>query len=354
MKGSVPMPKIDVTPELAEALRTLRVENKVSARALADHLSKSPSYISKLEKVAIKSIAREELDKIIQFITADKSSFFDQIAEFFKICSFRFDLEKVNAQVWYSNYSTVYCQIPIPMELVDEINTLLSENKISREELCRRINSNELLRNEDGEFRCNYEQYPKNEWFQRDPNVENSLELFLNMPIEKIAGILDKKVRTTSYVFLQAIVVYTLKIIDYSDQVYISDAKQKPLYQAAQVLLSNYKVYSMAEKYSHLNEPSKLNIHDQRSQMEIYNLTTRLKFISNYDVQYTNEIFSRFSKNLDWDESFILSLMALPFHNMGTISFAAKKELIRKIKALIDEVIEQPKEEHKYDRYEFE
>ena len=43
------MPRAVVTPELTEILRSIRLQNKIQAKLLAEHIGKSPAYISKLE-----------------------------------------------------------------------------------------------------------------------------------------------------------------------------------------------------------------------------------------------------------------------------------------------------------------
>ena len=43
------MPRAIVTPELAETLRGIRLQNKIQAKNLAAHIGKSPAFISKLE-----------------------------------------------------------------------------------------------------------------------------------------------------------------------------------------------------------------------------------------------------------------------------------------------------------------
>ena len=50
------MPRFDVTQPLAETIKTIRIQNKISSKDLAKKIGKSPSYLSKLEKAEIKSI----------------------------------------------------------------------------------------------------------------------------------------------------------------------------------------------------------------------------------------------------------------------------------------------------------
>ena len=347
------MSRVEVTPVLAESIRTLRLDNKVPATSLAKHLGKSPSYISKLENGTIKSIARSELDEMIRFIVGDKPEFADQVDDILKASSYRYSDDELKEQAWFCNYSEVYCHVPIPLELVDEINRMMHEYGISREYLLERINSNEFLCSPTGTLTCDYSKYPHNEWFVRDPASDDPLEIFLQIELDELTNILEKKARSTRYIFLEAVVVYILKIKDFQEQIYIGDDNAKQLFAAAKALLNSYKFYSLSDKVKYFREPAKLSIHDQRAQEEIAEVIARLQHLSNIDVQYTNEKFDLFNQNLEWDDSFMLFLMAMPFNKLGSISYATKKELLAGIKELIQEAIQTPAERKKLDRYEF-
>ena len=62
------MPRAIVTPELAETLRGIRLQNKIQAKSLAAYIGKSPAFISKLESGNIQTIDTKELYSILQFI----------------------------------------------------------------------------------------------------------------------------------------------------------------------------------------------------------------------------------------------------------------------------------------------
>lgn len=62
------MARYDVTPELASIIKSTRIVNNVTAKSVAEHIGKSQSYISKLEKGGIKSIEENELISIFKFI----------------------------------------------------------------------------------------------------------------------------------------------------------------------------------------------------------------------------------------------------------------------------------------------
>lgn len=345
------MSRIDVTVELVNTIRSLRMENKVAAKDLAAYLGKSPSYISKFENGQIKTISREDLDKIFRFIISDETAFDEKVNQILGASVKRYDKKEIENQIWFYNYSTVYCKRPVPEELIDEINRIMEQHSVSREYLLKRINANEFLRNEYGEFRSGNENFPRNEWFVRNPEEDSGLEIIIDLSLERLNRIMDKQEKSTKYVFIQAIVLYLLKIIQYNEIVYLPKDDTVKLYADTKELLSKYRFYSLSEREEHRSNPDELNIHDRRAREEVRQLFSRLQFISNLDVEYTNDVFSSFSKNIDWNKSFMLSLVALPFHRIGDTSYAETKELFGKIKKLLEETLERPHEQQSLDKY---
>ena len=48
------MPKIVVTDKLADTIKMMRMQNGIKSKDLAEHLGKTPGYVSKLEKQEVK------------------------------------------------------------------------------------------------------------------------------------------------------------------------------------------------------------------------------------------------------------------------------------------------------------
>lgn len=69
------MGKFSVTPELAEIIKTTRIQNNVTAKDIAKHIGKSQAYMSKLEKAEIKTIEESNLTEIFRFIYGKKKAF---------------------------------------------------------------------------------------------------------------------------------------------------------------------------------------------------------------------------------------------------------------------------------------
>ena len=114
------MPRYEVTPGLAETLRSIRLQNKIQANKLAVHIGKSPAYISKLENGSIQTITPDELSKILRFISGEAHS--TELAEqIYASLKLKYSAKEIEEQLWFTNYDTVECRIPLPPALIEDL-----------------------------------------------------------------------------------------------------------------------------------------------------------------------------------------------------------------------------------------
>ena len=200
------MAKYTVTTELSETIRSVRMQNHVSAKSVAEHIGKSQSYISKLEKGDIKSIQEDELTEIFRFIFGnerDLQVFLDSaLGRILETLELRYSDDEIKEQVWFDNYDTVLRLIPIPAELIDCLNLRIESLGVTIDELCSRINANEGISPKV----INTDKYPFNEWL---PFVEDHKIAFrfikMRVTVQEITEILEKRVRSANYVSLLAL-----------------------------------------------------------------------------------------------------------------------------------------------------
>jgi transcriptional regulator with XRE-family HTH domain len=346
------MPKIKVTNELASVIRNLRLENKVTAKALSEHIGMSQSYISKFEKGNISTIKKELLDEIVNFIISNRSVYLDRIDEILKTASFYYTTKELERQLWFENFSMVFSAIPIPKGLVDDINSKMQEHSITRETLRNRINSNEFILDENGNPHPDNDKYPRNEWFQREGSNGNEHEIIMDISIEKINSILDSKQTKTRFVFLLAIVLYLLKMIKFKECVVIPIEDKAQLCDEAYQYLYGYNFYPLSEKYRRLQSSQQLSIQDQSNQEEIAKVTGFFHVWSDYDVQHANNVLSTFSKNLTWDSAFMEKIISLPFNEIAEASYTFKKKLLDEIAQQVSVAIDTPEKEKSLEQYD--
>ena len=207
------MAKYDVTSELASVIKSTRIANNVTAKSIAEHVGKSQSYISKLEKGDIKSIEQSELISIFRFILGSEEAFQDflnkSLSKIISSVALRYNDDEINEQFWYLNFDQVLRLIPIPEKMIDDLSEKIKDNNISIEYLCERINGNESISPEVADL----DSYPYNTWF---PLVEDgeikSRSIKMKVSKSEIYDILNKDKLSTNYVTMLSIVYYIIII----------------------------------------------------------------------------------------------------------------------------------------------
>ena len=115
------MPKTPVTLELAATLKTVRTEKGIQAQTLAEHIGKSNAYITKLEKAELKFIDNDLLDQIFAFIMGDDTDSDIIAKKTQELTKQNLSDEKIDDQLWFVNFDTVYRRLPIPEKLIQFI-----------------------------------------------------------------------------------------------------------------------------------------------------------------------------------------------------------------------------------------
>lgn len=354
------MAKYDVTPELAETIKSVRIQNHVTAKSVAEHIGKSQSYMSKLEKGDIKSIQEEELTRIFRFVFGSDKGFQDflnsALGKIFETLELRFTDEEIAEQLWFDNYDTVLRLIPVPDELVNCLNARLRSIRLSIDELCARINANEGISPKV----VNTDRYPFNEW---QPFVVNHKIEFtfikMRVAVSDITNILERKTLTANYVTVLAIAYYIIKTEKYGSIVQISEDDDLTVMREAQDCLSSYRFYSIAVKnrlsrQAHSNDERNelLSSFDRENISLVNEVLKYIKLLSEIDIANTNKQLTGFVNNLKWDGGFMMRLLSIPFADMDNVSFTIKKQVLSEISDVVMKFKELPAEQKKIETYD--
>ena len=338
------MPKIIVTDRLADTLKMLRMQNGIKSKDLAKHLGKTPGYVSKLEKQEVKNIEIETVESIFSFILgADykKTEIWEQIYASLQI---KYSKAKIEEEIWFANFDTVYRYIPVPDSIVDFINQKISELNINRDLLLKRINANEALCEEE----INNSKRKCNIWY---PSIvgEGSY-IKIDMSQQMLSNILDKKMLSCPYVFVFCILYYVLKIEKYGDTVTIDVSHTQQLYQKTTTILNDHKFYSIIERdnimrcaQSQEELQELLSSFDNDNVKLIGEILGRLKFASDLDIRRTNERLSSFLENLKADVWFTLKTISLDYHQLESIDTSQRKEFLKDVELLIQKYTDKQK-----------
>ena len=348
------MSRAIVTIELAETLRNIRLHNKIQAKTLAQHLGKSPAYISKLERGNIQTIDNRELYSILEFIGSSGDDSPELAEQIYASLKFKYSTKEIEEQLWFLNYDTVERQIPIPESLVDEINRHIESANISHQFLITRINANEALSPEE----LDDDNIPYNQWYHQSDMGANAQKIKINLSESQMDRILEKKLDVSPYVFVFCILFYVLKIEQYDDKVVLSDDENTDLMKKTTNILTEHKFFSIAEKNALIAEKqSKEEVLEllssfDKSNIEIVNdIVSRFGFASEYNIKTTNEQLKKLNQNMNWDLGFMLRIMSLDFTLLKKSSVSNKKNLIAAIEQLLTEYSEIPDSQNRIESY---
>lgn len=355
------MPKFDVTPELATTIKTVRIQNHITSKSVAEHIGKSQSYMSKLEKGDIKSIEESELTSILKFIFSNNSDDFQDflnstLGKILDTLEVRFSNEEISNQLWFDNYDKIRRLIPIPEALIDELTAQMNLLGLSPEKLCLRINSNEGLL----EKITNLDQYPFNEWQARVVNHKIDFYFIkMKVDLDRIKKILEKKTISANYATILSIAYYVLKTKDFEEKTIISDAEDRGLMRKAKEFLISHKFFSLTDKrvmrnkaQSESERDALLSSFDKENSEIINELLEGLQVFSELDIARVNESLKTFVENLKWDGSFIMKLINIPFYKMDKASFTIKKEMLKEVQATFEKYQDIPQEQMRIEVYD--
>ncbi len=331
------MPKIVVTDRLADTIKMLRMQNGIKSKDLAEHLGKTPGYVSKLEKQEIKSIELETVESVFSFILGDdykKTEIWEQIYASLQI---KYSKAEIDEEIWFANFDTVYRYVPIPESLVDYLNEKITSLNISRELLLQRINANEALSEEE----INDNSLKPNTWYPSISGKGSSIKIFMS---EKLFNsILDKELLSSPYVFVFCILYYLIKIERHGEHITIDDQQMRQINREVTSILNSHKFYSIVERDNIVSgAQSREEIHNLLSSFDndnsklISEILSELKFASELDIRTTNDRLTSFLRNLSNNTWFTLKIISLDYHLLETVDLAQRKEFIRDIKTLIE------------------
>lgn len=350
------MRKIKLTPELGAKLKEFRIQYKIKSKDLADYIAKSPAYITKLEKGEILQITREELVTITNFITNSSDGydvFFEKVTE-------NVDFKSLENDLFFMNFDMVERKVPIPKELIDFIIKKINNLKINVETLTNYINQNEDLGNTFlSDHKINNEDIEVNVWYpyyEADSIDRQRRFIVINYPEGRINDLISYKIKKCEYLFVFVIIYHLLKYESKYKGYELNEKHLNKLSDETDRILSSYKFYSLSVKSkmeNQINDTDELN--SLMSNFDIENLKyinkilSNIKFLTDYDVDYTNNKLKQIVDNFEvLDKSFILSFMATNLSPLKDISVSKKKEFIKSVTELVDTILIKEENIEKY------
>lgn len=349
------MAKIPLTIEISEAIRELRLQNKIASKEIAGALGRSASYVSKIENGLIKTISEEELDLILKIIFPNSKAPQERLEKLVEFQIKKYGIDSSEDKAWFYNLDTVYRLIPIPTGLVSEIKNLLSETGISIEQLVARINSNEDISVSERSDPS----LPYNEWVESNDD-DAKLIIRMKLKVDNVADILDGHTEVCNFITMQAIVHYLYKTKLFPDKADLDIKDLVTVQKAWQELLDKHKFYTLSRKekllsQTHSKNQAKniLNEFDFENQEAINTMLQFIKMASDLDVYTTNKALKQFNHNMDWDYNFMLRVIGFDYAAIGECSFSNKLQMLREIRDIISKYKNMPEEQRTLDTYDY-
>ena len=343
--------KFFVTPELAVLLKTLRTQNRVAAKDLANHIDKSYSYISKLESGEVKSINKDDLTQILTYITGGGDFYSEVLPNVYRVLKSFVDKSHMLEQLWLIQYDVMERTVTVSEDMADEIKEIFEALKISPEGFAETINQNA-----DSELP---DTFPANEIIALDNNGVIRLVARMYITKEQIENLLFKKDMRLRYNTLQSILFMLFKM-----QKYPGISTKLPPDEAADVLrtsaaiMEKYDVHSLmgyshlisSEEYTskHRYSVSSFKSIDENTVLEIVEL---LDEASKHAPMNAAVAMETFKKNLGWDVGFMFKIMECKFYSLGYMSYSNKKNMAKEISDILDKYSNLSDFEKKYDTY---
>lgn len=348
------MAKVLIDEKFGELIKVSRLQNNISAKSLAEHIKKSPAYISKLEHGEIKSLKQDTFETIIDFIFKGKTNE-DNLESIYKSLKFKYSDEEIEQNLWFLNFSSTECNIPFGKELVDYINNELTSNHISPDYLLSRINSNESLSYEE----IQNNDLPINRWYNSldsDDPRHHSIKIYLSA--EQLYNILSNRVKKTNYIFMLCIVFYIEKIKRFGEVVHISDHDNTTIMSNTVDILNRFKFYTIIEKNKALSQERAkydineiLNTSDRENVELLAKILGYFKMFSEYDVLLANKYLVQFQDNLESDLGFTIKLISLKYNQLNNLTTSNKKAFINSVNELIEKYSNIPEEKNNIELY---
>lgn len=324
------MPKIKVTPELAQYLKSLRTDNRIASKELALKIEKSPAYITKLEKGEIKNLDFQSLYEILSAIYSNDISkaekewnnIMEKYNDFISV-----GVEEKNRKVAELNFDTVYRKIPLPSKLSDYILEQVESLGMTISDLVQCINSNlpikDIIDNNDV-------QEENNKWFL----FNDEPIIIMNLNADDIDKMLHTEEATVNYVTIESMLL----------NIYILQGKSiDDAHSMAINKMTDFKFYSLREKYRAMSKARSKKERDElmddntiKNNLYVNRILKIVKLVSDYDIKYANAKLERFADNIDFDMGFTFAYLGIDLTPLRNLTVDKRKEFLKEIEKIVE------------------
>lgn len=318
------MPKITVTDELINILKSERKSRNFKSSDLSSKLKKNTSFISMLENGRIEELDLDVFYRIFETLIPDEKNRSEFVNDLLQNLSVKLTDGEIKRQLWMATFDLQYRLIVIPEGIYNFMVEKINEFKlkdITIQNIVDEINLNEGI-DETKTLEENkvYVEYTEDE--------ELSFSIKFKLEQALIDNIIKKKIKKINYVNLLGIVSAMYKLDGYNKDESI---------QLTRELLYKNKFYTLIEKQSIIRHKDNdlLNEHDKEF-MKLKNiLVHHINYLGDKDVEYINEKLTVLCKNLNEEPSLTLAVIGISLVELNELDTNKKKEFINEFKEMI-------------------
>ncbi len=341
------MYKIIVTEELARLLKEKRLQNKITAKNLADEIHINAAHLSKIENGLIKTIDPHIFQKLIKTLFKGLSEE-ETLKSIYNSLEYWYSKDEIDKQLWFLNFDTIKRKIPLLPSLVDFLNKNMKNNYISKDILLMKMNANEALTAKQKSNNA----FEPNRWYLADTKYPYNKIIRIQMTMDQLDEILDGKVDKASFISVFCIAFYINKIMKYKDKIEITKEEYRQLTEDTEKQLSEYDFCTISYRNNKLKEAETekdyqrfLSSYDKENFATVQEILSVFKYASDLDIKLTNQRLKEFLTNLKWDIGFMLKIMSFDY-KINLDSFNKKKEFLIKLEQFIKDYQESIKENY--------
>ncbi len=324
--------KFDVTPELASLLKTMRVHHGVSSKDVAEHLGKSPSYLSKLEGGAVRTIDEDLLKAELSFVCGGADFYDSVLPDVARMLLNTIDADRLIEQVWLLQLDVIERPVAVPEAMASDIKLHFDSMHISGAQVAAHINANL-----DSELT---ESFPANRVVAVDYAGNRRLLVRTDFPVNAIEQVISGGAPKTSF-----IIIYTIVHAMFRMQRFPNVATKLPPDEAISLLnsvsdyLNRWDIHSLVDFARYLTTDDfishQLPLATAQSGV-VERISAQLDEIVSHDSLGAISKLNAFCDTLKWDPAFALKLLGLPFSKLSDLSYANKRKLIEEIESLVE------------------
>lgn len=342
--------KFKVTPELALLLKTLQNQGNSSARDLAAHVSKSPSYISKLENGDVKMIQKDALTQILLYLTESTNFYEEALPKILRTLQSFMDPKQMADQIWLLQYDVMERPVKLPEKLREDIRSKMQKLQLPAELLAEAVNTESepqamFLEAADEVVGYHY----------KDTSV---IRMKQSLSVEELNAILSGEKEITNYAIIFSIAFQLTKYEKYRDIAHVEPEQAKVVLRDTRIYLEYYEIHSLTG-YGHMisseeflgKQEALINSFDSVNAEIIDGIITSFHASSRHDVLKTTQLLDNLRQNLQWDLAFTMKILGIPFSSLEDMSYSNKKKLLDEIAELVQQYADLPDSEKKIENY---